>query len=103
MSVSVSVSVSVQVAQGFGAVHLSRPSLSDVPDVFYPRFIAEQEQWDTDTWVRKPRPVDVCVCGVFFDRGKSMCGVATPSPMSATAQGAAPCAHVCVGWCYYRG
>ena len=30
-----------EVAQGFGAVHLGRLPPTDVPDVFYPRFIAE--------------------------------------------------------------
>ena len=30
-----------EVTQGFGAVHLDRPSLSDIPDVFYPHFIAQ--------------------------------------------------------------
>ena len=29
-----------------------------MPDVFYPRFIAEQEKWDSEAWLRKPRPVD---------------------------------------------
>ena len=37
---------------------LSLPCPSDIPDVFYPRFIADQEKWDADTWVRKPRPLD---------------------------------------------
>ena len=47
-----------EVSQGFGAVHLCRPPAADVPDVFYPRFIAEQEKWDSETWLRKARPVD---------------------------------------------
>ena len=47
-----------EVSQGFGEVHLGRPGPVDVPDVFYPRFIAEQEKWDTEAWLRKPRPVD---------------------------------------------
>ena len=47
-----------EVSQGFGEVHLGRPGAVDVPDVFYPRFIAEQEKWDTEAWLRKPRPVD---------------------------------------------
>ena len=44
-----------EVSQGFGTVH---PPPTDVPDVFYPSFVAEQEKWDADTWVCKPRPVD---------------------------------------------
>ena len=46
--------------QGFGAVHLGRPSLSGVPDVFYPRFIAEQEKW---------KPIPDSVVTFFFHFG----------------------------------
>ena len=47
-----------EVAQGFGAVHLGRLPPTDVDAVFYPRFIAEPDKWNVDTWLRKSRPVD---------------------------------------------
>ena len=34
------------------------PPSANVPNVFYPRFIAEHEKWDTEGWLHKPRPVD---------------------------------------------
>ena len=37
------------------------------------------------------RPLCVCVCGVFYYRGEPICGMATSSPMPATARGAARC------------
>ena len=29
-----------------------------MPDVFSSQVIAEQEKWDPEAWLRKPRPVD---------------------------------------------
>jgi len=42
---------------------------------------------------REMEDVGACVgvCGLFYYRGKPICGVASSSPMPATARGAARC------------
>ena len=55
-----------EVAEGFGALHLSLPPADPGwPDVFVKRFSVAQVKWDSPTWEEKVRPCDNgTACGV---------------------------------------
>ena len=54
-----------EAAQGFGSLHLRRPSVGPTPDVFYYWFMVEQVQLDAQGWAYKRRPCDDgTACGV---------------------------------------